>query len=102
MNVYPFWCVIAPHFNYLEVPMEILARDSVQFGNGDICTATHVVGDCLFECRGHKWSFKNPLSAEVIFADIYREDEGLFEECMDIMHGFVSDQYFEYIRHNGL
>lgn len=78
----------------------VIATSSVMLGNGDICTATHIVGDCLFECRGHKWSFKQPLSAEVIFADIYREDEGLFEECMDIMHGFVSDCYFDYMAYN--
>ena len=80
----------------------VISTSSVMLGNGDICTATHIVGDCLFECRGHKWSFKQPLSAEVIFADIYRDDEGLFEECVDIMHGFVRDCYYDYMAYNNI
>lgn len=76
----------------------VISTSNVLFGNGDICTATHIVGDCLFECRGHKWSLSDSLPAEVVFADI--DDPALFDECVDILDGFVQDCYVDYMVYN--
>lgn len=80
--------------------MEILATSSVQLGNGDIVRATHIVGDCIFECNGKSWSFSNMLAEELGFNDI--ANKMVAQEYRDTLSQFMLYNYFDYQAYNNI
>ena len=99
-NVYPSWCVLCTSiFNSMAVPMVVLATNSVQFGNGMVCEATHIVGDCLFSCNGKEWSFSGMLAEERSFDDIAKTVVTATAD-RESLSQFMLDNYYDYQAYN--
>lgn len=79
--------------------MVVLAKDSIQFSNGMVCSATHIVGDCLFELGDKSWSFSDMLAKELGFDDIANTvlDN---QEYRDTLSQFMLNNYFDYQAYN--
>lgn len=81
--------------------MEILARDSIQFGDL-VCEATHIIGDCIFVCNGKEWSFSQMMREELSFNDIADTMVDLDTESKEALSQFMLDNYHDYMAYNGI
>ena len=79
--------------------MVVFATDSVQFGNGMVCSATHVVGDCLFKLGDKSWSFSDMLAKELSFDDIAKSVLA-DQDFRDDLSQFMLDNYYDYQAYN--
>lgn len=80
--------------------MVVLAKDSVQFGNGMVCEATHIIGDCKFSCNSKSWSFSEMMSKELSFDDIANSVFADSSEYRDTLSQFMLDNYYDYQAYN--